>query len=1839
METGVGGLEMLNQGYGSIGFRNNRIFDYTRQGVHVLFSAIRPISILFICARRIFDRHRCGSCTNTGLYECRFQYEIPTVGQHYGNAFHLAEDDEEVRDFLVEHERYGTDVHNVVMEEHIAEDEDEEEDIEMSTAVEVISIDPNCDYDTDDEEDDGEEEDEHENEEDVKCGIDAVQQYTNVESGKEATYLQPLSSQNFAMSNVAHNVAVPVDWKPAVLEIDGEVCAAYSSVRDMKDELVETVNRSRSRNSSNTESSSTSSSSSSRDSSTSSTHASDKDSSIQLPFVSTRQPEAQEKGGALVHQYHHEPYHSEEEVDEEEDEDEEDDDPGLDFSPSKNTLWELPAKLLQDTSGPKKSKAQPHGRRKRSSASQRQSFSMPHSPVGAGTVESGPVTGGGGLLPTSLSFDDLDSLVCDLSPLKNVPTGKASNHEHEEEDDLLADPLANASNFDLTAYITGDDDSAAPCCETNGLRKVEPVQSPPKRVLPKSRGKELKVLRQHMLPLEHQHNDAEPEPTSNVKRDSAAKAVRKLTMDDAESSDAEDEQIAQQTNSKRVENRNETRGLRRGSKRKLVDDTDKDPTWNPNGGSSSSSSSGKSKLEPKVAQQKQSTTSCATSSVGVGQNVSTSKPVAGSYQCSSSSEEGEKLSSKPTPSAMVKKGMKFGQVIKTESSATRSQAPGSISKKSPAATPKPVDGPTKVEGGRDHHHQVHTNVHRKKTNVKLDHDYCSPKRGSLALAITGGNVPGSANGAVTSGQPRKTIEIPFLLPTKEQLRQERKLQKERKRADQTTTVGAAKKQPLVQSGANSTSSDNGKDKQVQQHRDGSVAASKSAHKIAASSRSNGLLSNNSLDEHALLPTSEGKRTDVNKTCVNRIATPVGSSSGGANEVSQSDERVLDVVKKCATPLPNAFGGSSMKRQVSLLKINQPIAAATAAAVTIPPAKADGVTTSHVSNSNGAQVNTGDTISISNSQQETIATRKADSTTHDEVSEASKHEVVVRKKLNLQEYKKRREHPESTPDGGSKASVPSIRQQSVSKDSSSPSNDSPVNSSSGYSNSGKCSVLNGVGMVKPEPPTQIAKPDKQSLQQNSHKPQAPLDPISAAKMKALRMQQLKKEAAIKSNEVKLSQKTIPLMPILPLAQITSLEFDEHGNPLPLDEASSKARAELANAANDSLKLHPDYEEIIIVSIGCNTSLTIEPSEKDVQTDVNHLPSSVEDGQRQHQHNSKHESGSEKEATRLLNISDTIKRCCPSVDTMPGSSLIASIQEVMIKKSNKSTSNHHGPIGTDASLAEGAVTLKAETMPAASSANAASNVGVSARDQQQYVLHQTSPYVGVSPPSSFSPGKPERAQTTNARTMGGASPAKQSRTAKVHSCPPVSATTTTTVVTTQTDTDATAVAEHGEDKVIMHLRKDRVRAQRIDAATQTEPCGRFPPLCKLSVPSVLPIDDSSSSSSSKDSSSTNLARQQREQQKRTERRRSYRRHRHRHGSESELSDADSDATADRGLSSRSKSHREQQHHRARDRHSHSHSRSRSRHRSSRRRSSCSSGSRSRSRSGYSSRVHPNHQQQPHGIASGGGCNNNSSRYSRSRRKSRTCSRSSSSTSSSRYGSRGRRSLSSSSSTSSMSSSDASDSGRRHGAVHRSRSRSRSPRSRSRSGKRSSSPDRQHFHARERVNNHRRAISPERNIVYVGRLESTVSKEDLQQKFQPYGKIVKITLHVKANGSRYGFVTFEKPQHAYDAIDACGTDPNLRNYDVSFGGRRAFCRTQYADLDGEVSNDHDHLMPYVTLDGSLLLPARGPLPYSVPAVCHKEPMMYGGGAMISGSGTGGESFDDLLKKFKKEICARRT
>lgn len=115
----------------------------------------------------------------------------------------------------------------------------------------------------------------------------------------------------------------------------------------------------------------------------------------------------------------------------------------------------------------------------------------------------------------------------------------------------------------------------------------------------------------------------------------------------------------------------------------------------------------------------------------------------------------------------------------------------------------------------------------------------------------------------------------------------------------------------------------------------------------------------------------------------------------------------------------------------------------------------------------------------------------------------------------------------------------------------------------------------------------------------------------------------------------------------------------------------------------------------------------------------------------------------------------------------------------------------------------------------------------------------------------------------------------------------------------------------------------------------------------------------------------------------------------------------------------------------------------------------------------------------------------------------------------------------------------------------------------------------------------VLEERRIVYVGRIERETSKEDLKLKFMSYGPIKQITIHYKDTGYvfferrwcliwgnilffslsfvrlKYGFVTYERAQDAFQAIDSSGRNPKINMYDISFGGRRAFCRNVYSDL----------------------------------------------------------------------------
>ncbi|KAH8418000.1 hypothetical protein KR222_010194, partial [Zaprionus bogoriensis] len=344
---------------------------------------------------------------------------------------------------------------------------------------------------------------------------------------------------------------------------------------------------------------------------------------------------------------------------------------------------------------------------------------------------------------------------------------------------------------------------------------------------------------------------------------------------------------------------------------------------------------------------------------------------------------------------------------------------------------------------------------------------------------------------------------------------------------------------------------------------------------------------------------------------------------------------------------------------------------------------------------------------------------------------------------------------------------------------------------------------------------------------------------------------------------------------------------------------------------------------------------------------------------------------------------------------------------------------------------------------------------------------------------------------------------------------------TAAETTTKPSADKNAQHGEDMVIMHLAKNRVRKRMVSMGTQTDLQPEFPLL-------TLPTTH----------------------QSRERTRRSYRKRRV-NGSVSNGSSCSSSSSS----------------------------------------STCSSIASYRSRSNSNSMERLRHSDATAACSSSIGCGGYSSRSTRRHR---------SSVSSSSYSESGkyerqqrqrqrrtsynkRRSKNANRGNLSTSGSEYSD-----------RERSRSPRRRSRS--RSNSASRfGNGNKNNNSNNNRRGYVDrnvsqpaveERRIVYVGRIEQETTKEMLRRKFLRYGSIKNITIHYKENGMKYGFVTFECAQDAFTAIDSSPRDEQINMYDISFGGRRAFCRASYADLDNAGINN---LQSYVYPKAALPAPAQ--------------------------------------------------
>lgn len=313
------------------------------------------------------------------------------------------------------------------------------------------------------------------------------------------------------------------------------------------------------------------------------------------------------------------------------------------------------------------------------------------------------------------------------------------------------------------------------------------------------------------------------------------------------------------------------------------------------------------------------------------------------------------------------------------------------------------------------------------------------------------------------------------------------------------------------------------------------------------------------------------------------------------------------------------------------------------------------------------------------------------------------------------------------------------------------------------------------------------------------------------------------------------------------------------------------------------------------------------------------------------------------------------------------------------------------------------------------------------------------------------------------------------------------------------DSSKPEHHGENKIIMHLRKDRIRKRMCTIGVQTELTPEFPP---------LPLPKLSMQHKSRE-------------RMRKQRKRQYRKHDDKSSSSSSeysSSDEHTDNTNSRDNSCSSSI----EHTRTYD-------------------SAIGTG-------GYSSRSSRKHRSS---ISSS--YSESADRIARGRRQRRTSytKRSSRKRSRSPY---------------SSSSSYTSDSDRSRSPLYR-RSRSRSNSRTRRSSYRQPQSNNNSFLDR----NVSQPAVEERRIVYVGRIEQETTKDMLRRKFLQYGTIKQISIHYKDTGMKYGFVTFERSEDAFTAIDTSTRDPQINMYDVSFGGRRAFCRATYADLDNAGINTY--------------------------------------------------------------------
>ncbi|XP_038629880.1 peroxisome proliferator-activated receptor gamma coactivator 1-alpha-like [Scyliorhinus canicula] len=80
-----------------------------------------------------------------------------------------------------------------------------------------------------------------------------------------------------------------------------------------------------------------------------------------------------------------------------------------------------------------------------------------------------------------------------------------------------------------------------------------------------------------------------------------------------------------------------------------------------------------------------------------------------------------------------------------------------------------------------------------------------------------------------------------------------------------------------------------------------------------------------------------------------------------------------------------------------------------------------------------------------------------------------------------------------------------------------------------------------------------------------------------------------------------------------------------------------------------------------------------------------------------------------------------------------------------------------------------------------------------------------------------------------------------------------------------------------------------------------------------------------------------------------------------------------------------------------------------------------------------------------------------------------------------------------------------------------------------------------------------------------------EELRRRFEVFGEIEDCNIYFRNEGDNYGFVTYRYTCDAFAAIENGQTlrQPDELPFDLCFGGRRQFCKSNYADLDSSQAN----------------------------------------------------------------------